>query len=311
VIEIFEGLSNSITLDSLDNKWPFVVIKDFEAKAAHARITSFTETAFFVPLVFGPFRDQWEEFAANNTHWLDESRSYADLTAEWLLTDGYYNRDSIETNSSECPSCSGTSDADYRFVKDSTLTTGKSQFTNEIFQIKNKQTCLNSPPCLLSRDDDRVIYGPVWQISPPPVNPNGVNYNIVSDETMSRVVSLLLNSETRSIITGLFDIRFLFSGTWSNEDHSGFHAFDADPDKDLASLLELPHSLAVTSIYSRLVGTQNSRIVGFVASVVPWDLYFSRLLPVGVDGVYVVLESSCDATSTYVINGPTAKFVGK
>jgi hypothetical protein len=148
-------------------------------------------------------------------------------------------------------------------------------------------------------------------MSPPPLNPIGVNYNIFSDETMSRVVNLFLNSDTRSIITGLFDVRFLYSGSWSTEDHAGFHSFDAaDRTKDPANLLELPHSLAVTSIYSRLFGTLDSRIVGLVAAVVPWDLYLSRLLPEGVDGVFVVLKSSCDATVTFVINGPSATFLG-
>jgi hypothetical protein len=306
VIQIYQGLSDGITLDSVDQQWPFVVVKDFEAKAAHARITSFTESAYFVPLVFGPFRDRWEEFSVNSTEWIDESRSYADLTSGRLQEHRYHNEPRIGTNSSKY-----VSDVDSKFIMDSTLSKRQSPVTSEIFRIRNEEACLDEPPCILTRDDDRAIYGPVWQMSPPPLNPIGVNYNIFSDETMSRVVNLFLNSDTRSIITGLFDVRFLYSGSWSTEDHAGFHSFDAaDRTKDPANLLELPHSLAVTSIYSRLFGTLDSRIVGLVAAVVPWDLYLSRLLPEGVDGVFVVLKSSCDATVTFVINGPSATFLG-
>lgn len=310
VIQIFEGLSDDITLEVKDERWPFVVIEDFEVKAAHARLSSFTEGVIFVPLVFGPFRNEWEAFSGDNSDWLNHSRSFASLTADWLLDADYHAGGKIGTNSSVCPSCSAASDADYRFVKDSTLTTGDSPITREIFKILDKETCLDTPPCLLSTDDEKAIYGPVWQMSPPPANPNAINYDVFSEESMRRVVSLLLNSDTRSIITGLFDVRFLFSGMWSYEDHAGFHGPVIDEYEDLANLLEIPHSLAVTSVYSRLLGSGNNRIVGLVAAVVAWDLYFSRLLPEGVNGIYVVLESSCDATSTYVVNGPQAKFIG-
>lgn len=261
--------------------------------------------------MFGPFRSEWEDFSVKNMHWLKESRSFESLTADWLAGHGYHTGSKIGTNSSTCPSCSESSNGNYRFVKDSTLSKAPSLISKEIFQIRDKDNCFDAPPCLLSRDDNRAIYGPVWQMSPPPTNPTGVNYNIVSDESMSRVVSLLLNSETRSIITGLFDVRFLYSGLWSDEDHAGFHGSVADQYDDKSKLLELPHSMAVTAIHSRLLGKTNSRIVGLVAAVIPWDLYFSRLLPEGVNGVYVVLESSCDATSTYVVNGPKAVFLGK
>lgn len=54
----------------------------------------------------------------------------------------------------------------------------------------------------------------------------------------------------------------------------------------------------------------DKEIVGYVCGIAPWDLYLSRLLPVGVNGVYAVLANSCAQTVTYLINGPVAIYFG-
>lgn len=315
VINTFEGMTDAITARTLrtESKWPFVVVDDFELSAAHARITSFTEAVFFAPLVFGPFREEWEEWATTQTQWISESRSYADLSRSWLAEEVFFGGDPVGDNPGPCRSCSGSSTIDQDFIRDSTLIPQSGdEVTGEIYAIheEDADTCLTEPPCRLSRDGSRAIYAPVWQMSPPPANPFAVGYNLFSDDMMSRIVSVLINSEARSIITGLIDVHLLHAGIWSAEDHANFHNQDNES-LHAEDPLNLPHSVVVTSIYSKLVGSSNNRIVGFIAAIIPWDVYFSRLLPPGVNGVYAVLESTCDSVSTYVINGPTATFLGK
>jgi hypothetical protein len=47
----------------------------------------------------------------------------------------------------------------------------------------------------------------------------------------------------------------------------------------------------------------NSRTVGFVSGVVPWDTFFSGILPDKVEGVVVVVVSDCGSNMTFVVNG--------
>ena len=305
-------MTDAITARTLRNgdTWPYVVVDDFELSGAHARVTSFTEGVFFAPLVFGPFREEWEAWAADQTGWIEESHSYADLTRSWLADEEFFAGESVGSNPGPCRSCSGSSTIEEDFIRDDTLSPRRG--SGEIFSIEESQadTCLVSPPCQLTRDRDRAIYAPVWQMSPPPADPVAVGFNLFSDKVMSRIVSVLISSEARSIITGLIDIQLLHAGIWSDEDHAKFHAAAADGNEYTTDPMTLPHSLVVTSIYSKLVGSANNRIVGFLAAVVPWDVYFSRLLPPGVDGIYAVVESTCNSVSTYLINGQTATFLG-
>lgn len=120
-----------------------------------------------------------------------------------------------------------------------------------------------------------------------------------------RLVSILISTESRSMVTGLVDLNFLYKDLWTRHDHSGFHpGVVKDP-------LSLPHSFALTSVMSSVLPSITRQKVGLLAAVIPWDLYFSRLLPEGSDGVHVVLEGTCGSKSTYLINGPVATFLGK
>jgi len=52
------------------------------------------------------------------------------------------------------------------------------------------------------------------------------------------------------------------------------------------------------------------RIVGVVWVVLSWANYFQNLLPSGVNGIYVVLRSSCGFETTFLINGLVAEELG-
>jgi len=92
--------------------------------------------------------------------------------------------------------------------------------------------------------------------------------------------------------------------------HRGFHDSSQNnlqAEGDLAPAM-FPHSMSMAPVYEDF--EKQSEIVGFVAGIVPWDLYLSRLLPEGIDGVYAVLSNSCSQTVTYLINGPVAAYLG-
>ena len=65
----------------------------------------------------------------------------------------------------------------------------------------------------------------------------------------------------------------------------------------------LPFS-AVYRNFERKADGSLDTVIGYLFSIISWDNYLVNLLPVGVEGIIVVLRNSCDQAYTYEINGP-------
>ena len=63
-----------------------------------------------------------------------------------------------------------------------------------------------------------------------------------------------------------------------------------------------PHALLMVPVFDKL-HDPNSDIVAFYMGVVPFDRYFAKLLPEGVDGIFCVLRNSCGQSYTYELDG--------
>jgi hypothetical protein len=51
-------------------------------------------------------------------------------------------------------------------------------------------------------------------------------------------------------------------------------------------------------------------LVAFYISVLPWHKFFENILSDGSKGMYVIIRSSCGASLTYQVNGPSVQFLG-
>ena len=136
-------------------------------------------------------------------------------------------------------------------------------------------------------------YGPVWQQSPAPHDTELVNFDLLSHPTFARAYQAMW--ETRlPVLSEVLPLDFLYGG--ANKDE-----------------IDQPHSFFMSPVYPDFDSGPHSRddIVGFVAAVLRWDTYFSNILPVDVNGVFLSLSNSCGDIHTYLINGPEAVYLGK
>jgi hypothetical protein len=92
VIKVFEGIGRSIenTLVALDTfqvtivsearangqKWPFVTVPDFAARATKTRMQSDGYSISYSVLVTREQKREWEEYALNNSGWVNESMNF-------------------------------------------------------------------------------------------------------------------------------------------------------------------------------------------------------------------------------------------
>jgi hypothetical protein len=137
-------------------------------------------------------------------------------------------------------------------------------------------------------------YAPVWEQAPAPHDPSIVNFDLLSHPVFNRVYHGMW--ETRlPVMSEVTDLNFFYGGAVRDDvDH--------------------PHSFLLHPVYpyfSEDFSYAVDDLVGFVVAILPWDSYFTNILPEGVDGMVVVLHDTCGDHYTYQLDGPKAIFLGE
>jgi hypothetical protein len=312
------GLADTITSDSMDphslgsssatpsSSWPFVTVRNFEVKAAHARQTGNIDIIGLCPLVSSNQRKAWEQYALDNAAmWLLESRSKgfqeADVSTEKSAPTGFpYER---------------------RVVADTDLAHNRRNLENRIAKSANNTTTTVSNEIIryIHQGSEEVVpsgdawtYVPGWQISPPPADPLFVNLNVLSYPKISAAASDGISSK-QQLLTMFVDVSFIHHGIEqfpdvghsANQSAGQLPQYLLPPPSDMSTQ---PHSVHITPIKGSF--DEGYSVVALLLSVVDWDKFFSRLLPEGSNGIFAVLQNSCEQSVTFEINGPTATFVG-
>lgn len=137
-------------------------------------------------------------------------------------------------------------------------------------------------------------WAPVWEQAPAPHDPSIINFDLLSHSVFNRVYHGMWETGL-PVMSEVTDLGFFYSGaTRDDVDH--------------------PHSFLLHPVYpyfSQDESYATDDLVGFVVAILPWDSYFANILHDGINGVVVVLHSSCGEHYTYQLNGPEAVFLGK
>jgi hypothetical protein len=298
----------------LNETWPFVTTHDFEVKGAHARLDSMTELVLFAPIVTDKDRVRWEQYSVDHQDWLMKSKEQVLQTTTWFGNEPMDMNDTTGTSvvtgiadttnmASSTPSI-GTGNSTSSIP--ATSATGTTDIASQIYRVEAEDSTSMS-------QESRPFYAPVWQISPPPRDPSLVNMNLFSNPVFKRMINYIIESGGRPGLSEFVDaslLSLLYKGLFTDSEHWHLHnQFHGAGHTTGYSVHDHPHTLMAAPV-RRTINT-NAPIVGIVATVVPWDLYLSKLLPLGIDGMYVVVENTCGQVLTYEINGPVAAYLGK
>ena len=137
-------------------------------------------------------------------------------------------------------------------------------------------------------------YGPVWQQSPAPHDPQVINYDVLSHPTVANVYEKMMK-EGLPVISPVFDLFFLYGSAVHDE-------------------FVNPHSIIMAPIMASLRGEESSNnIVGFLIAVISWDNFLVNLLADSTGDIHVVLRNTCQSGEdlTYLLRGPEAIFMGE
>jgi Adenylate and Guanylate cyclase catalytic domain len=261
-------------------EFPFVTIEDFEAIGQSIRSQSGVEALIFAPIVYSSKMPQYEEYVAQNDHWVEESRFVALQAAanNGLLSD----ESSAYSNSTTL----------IPVVYDSS--------TVDVYGVSISSAA----------DGGIGPYAPIWQVSPPPFNKDTINNNMLNhDFTRDTLHSSLFTQDL--LFTNVTNYRLSRDTVLTYKDHELYHKsimnYTVNNDADA---YDRPHSIVVQPIY-KTVNDDSSPPVAFVIAFLPWDWYLINLLPEGAKGVACVLRNTCGQSFTYELNGNTAHYMGE
>jgi hypothetical protein len=262
-----QSCSNSISATAIatNSEFPFVTVPTFEVLAESARQQSGAELLIFTPKVQVDEVTRWNEYATYNEGWYEESKQMAVSSSKGTL---------VQSD----------------FAPGSPLPF--------IFEVTLDE---NGNPSIMPALNDPPFY-PIWQLSPPPFSPfllkahiGGIPEFSSSSKAADVAREGVLGSTTFSDIYGLTGLAS------KEEDHKAFHdKFSVSSDTE--SAYNRPHAFFFQPIF-REIYNETSEVVGYINALVPWDSYFSNLLPEGVKGIACVASNTCGQSFTYYLDG--------
>ena len=259
--------SNSISVaaTTTNSEFPFVTVPGFEVLGESVRQQSGAELLIFTPKVEIDEVARWNQYATANEGWYEQSKQLAISSSGGGLVQSDF------APGSPLP-----------FIFDATVDE-------------------NGNPTVIPSVSNPPFY-PVWQISPPPFSPFLIKVSIgLSLEFASGLKAASDNREGVVGLTTFSDVYGLSGIASKDEDHEHFHA-QFMVSSDTESAYERPHGFFFQPIFREIYNV-TSEVVGSVIAVVPWDLYFSNLLPEGVQGITCVAINTCGQSFTYYLNG--------
>jgi hypothetical protein len=259
--------SNSISAAALvaNSTFPFVTVPAFEVLGDFIREQSGTELLIFTPKIEIDKVARWEEYAAANEGWYEESKEVAVSSSDGSLVQSDY------APGSPIPFIFNTI-----FDDDGNPAPGPPQ----------------NPP-----------YYPVWQFSPPPFSPYLIKANIGGVPVLNAALkAAAVAGEGVLGTTSFADLYRLGGLAYKKGDHEAFHApFLLSSDTE-ESAWNRPHGFFHEPIFREIYNT-TSEVVGYINAIVPWDRYFANLLPKGVKGITCVVRNTCGQAFSYKLDG--------
>jgi len=154
---------------------------------------------------------------------------------------------------------------------------------------------------------------PVWQMSPTSLADFLINFDFMSEDSTftNYIASYKTLVESRAIAISDVKSNTFLNVQMTEKEHDAFHAPFRGPNEELEVGFSVnhPHTSFFCPIFENPTGT--GHIVGVVSAFLGWDSFMANLLPDGANGVYAVVRNTCNQSYTYVINGPSAMFVGE
>jgi hypothetical protein len=135
---------------------------------------------------------------------------------------------------------------------------------------------------------------PIWQVAPVPTNAGIVMMDLYSHPSFEHMIEDAITAR-HVLLNEVANATFLANSIAT--------FFNSDSARD-----QNPRSYAIQPVFEDF--GSDSKLVGFVFAVVPWDSIFVDILPKGADGYIVQVAGTCGSRFSYRLDGPKATYLG-
>jgi len=251
--------------------WPYVVVPDFQVRGLMSNQETGAHTISINPFVYPQDLDKWSRFTAYSQGWEQEARDYDQFVHEELYVLEHYN--TSDDHHDEATRWNVTGMTPYVWTTEGK---GMDHSQQERTQV-----------------DGELFYTPIWQRAPPCDFSSQINMDLRSDPTFTQFIDGMVE-KNHPVITKVVDASYLDT----NYESRFNPAEQAEP-----------HSYLLEPVYDSLF--ENRSMVAFLSAFVRWGLFFDDVLPDHEQGLFVVLENTCNQTFTYEILGHKAVYIGE
>lgn len=144
---------------------------------------------------------------------------------------------------------------------------------------------------------EKDVFAPIWQTAPAAISTDILLLDMDALPWFQEVEDDVLRTK-HAIMSRVVDIDFLLDEHEHGEE-SEMH----------------PHTIVLDDIPSFIgdseAGENEPDAVGFVMALMPWELYFTNVIPSDIHGFLVEVNDHCGGVFTYEINGHNARVTGK
>lgn len=275
--------------------WPYVTVPNFELRGYQSNQVSKALSLTFSPLVTSANLDSWEAYANSASDWVGESRAVQSLLPRLASSAVSAGGD---TSVRRLAASDATSDENLMVHFASSSSSSSSSIPQQVWTFNDR-----GKPGAVDASSS-IPYAPLWQQAPAPSNAALINYDLLSNPQLLALYGSMRAAQ-RPALSSVMDLRFLYSGA----------AHPAVPARDATAEPKNVTSLIMSPLYPFVVTKENvpdrDEITGLLLAVIDWERYLTNILPANVEGLVVVLTSTCGDVYTFELNGPTVEYLGE
>jgi hypothetical protein len=325
-ISSYKLISNELTLVTIqdDIKWPFFISPYFALQTRGGHGLAVGVEQIICPIVQTNQRKQWEQFAINNSDWINDgqyqtSTSYGTIAGLYFYKDNELLNDHheiikdrlgfIRTRKTQATSTSRSKTNTIFVPANVTVITNASATTVESIP-PTTTTTINEPipatktnsssifptitrvhnGTLVQQTDPNPFYAPMWQMVP--LQLNLVNYDLLSTGANTSFTHMLQEQHQQQPVTVLSP--------------TIYPTFDP---ANVSSKSTQPYAAFLTPIFKTFQYNDPTDIVGLLSSLVPLSHFFETVYRIqgSFHQVNLVLIDQVNTTYTYRIDGPTVR----
>lgn len=162
-------------------------------------------------------------------------------------------------------------------------------------------------PANYSRETELAEYWPGWQLSPPPMTYETINWNIASLPAMGEVIDAMVKLRYETTFTSVLPYDPVAEIIYTNTEHD--HSMH-DGASTTTTTKEHPRMLGAHPVHQDPTD-DDSRIVAAVVGGVALDVVLRDVLPDDTNGIVCILKNNMGQTFSYEINGHEARYLGE